>query len=96
MIRIILPPRSLYTFGPAVLHDMAKRRELIRAELGTVITLEAEDAIDLGVAWGRGNTPPVKLRFVARPGHVYRLYWLNEGFGAGMGAMDIKTGLLHG
>lgn len=94
-IRIILPPRSLYAFGPAVLHDMENRRELIRTDMGTSITLTADVPIDLGVAWGRGNTPPVKLRFTARPGHVYRLFWLAEGFGAGMGAMDIATGLLH-
>lgn len=94
-IRILLPPKSLYTFGPTVLHDMSKRQEILRAEMGAVITLAAEESIDLGVAWGRGSTPPVKLRFLAVPGHVYRLFWLTEGFGAGIGAIDINTGLLH-
>ena len=96
MIRILLPPRSLYTFGPVVLHDMRLRRELIRADKGTMVILGAAEAIELGVAWGRGNTPPVKLRFTAYPGHTYRLFWLAEGFGAGMGALDMTTGLLHG
>ena len=96
MIRIILPMRSLYTFGPAVLHDMERRTELLRAPMGSIAALTAEAPIDLGVAWGRGNTPPVKLRFTAWPGHTYRLFWLNEGFGAGMGAMDVENGLLHG
>lgn len=95
LIRIILPTRSPYAFGSAALHDMAARRELIRAGWGMVITLTAAETIDLGIAWGRGRHPPVKLRFAAEPGHVYRLFWLQEGFGAGMGAMDIKTGLLH-
>ena len=95
LIRIILPARNPYAFGFAALHDMAARRELIRAGWGTVITLTAKEAIDLGVAWGRGRHPPVKLRFQAEPGHMYRLFWLQEDFGAGMGAMDIKTGLLH-
>ncbi len=94
-IRIGLPPRSLYTLGPAVLHDMRGRKELGRAPLGTVITLTTEVPLDLGVAWGRGNTPPVKLRFMALPGHAYRLFWLTAGFGAGMGAIDMNTGLLH-
>lgn len=94
MIRIMLPPRSLYTFGPAVLHDMEARRELARGGMGAIITLAGEE-IDLGIAWGRGNTPPVKLRFMAQADHTYRLFWLTEGFGAGMGALDINTGLLH-
>ncbi len=94
-IRIMLPPWSPYAFGPAVLHDMEARRELARGEMGTVIRLKGE-MIDLGVAWGRGNTPPVKLRFMAQAGHAYRLFWLTEGFGAGMGAIDVNTGLLHG
>lgn len=94
MIRIILPPKSLYTFDPVVLHDMEDRQELVRGEMGRTILLTGEN-IDLGVAWGRGNTPPVKLRFVAQAGHVYRLFWLTEGFGAGMGVIDMNQGLLH-
>lgn len=95
MIRIKLPPKSLYTFGPIVLHDMQIRREILRLPMGLSSILEAEEPIDLGIAWGRGHTPPVKLRFTAQPGHSYRLFWLTADFGAGMGALDMTTGLLH-
>ena len=93
-IRIILPPWSPYALGAAVLHDMAADQALARGAMGTVIILQGE-RIDLGVAWGRGSTPPVKLRFTAQAGHTYRLFWLTEGFGAGMGAIDMTKGLLH-
>lgn len=88
-IRIILPPRSLYTFGPVVVHDMERRAELARAAQGTELWLTPGESLELGIAWGRGNTPPVKLRFTAVPGQTYLLYWLTEGFGAGMGVMEM-------
>lgn len=90
IIRIIAPPRSLYTFGPVVLHDMSRRTEICRIPQGSEVELPADDPIDLGVAWGRGNTPPVKLRFMAHPGRTYKLYWLTQGFGAGMGVEEQK------
>ena len=88
MIRIITPPRSLYAFGPVVVHDMARRVELCRAPQGDELVIPAEGPIDLGVAWGRGSTPPVKLRFIAEPGRIYRLHWLQQAFGAGMGVAE--------
>ena len=94
-ICIIAPPRSLYAFGPIVAQDMLRRVELGRCAQGETICLPAAEEIELGIAWGRGSTPPVKLRFTAEPGHVYRLFWLKEGFGAGMGVIDVKKGLLH-
>lgn len=89
-IRIIAPPKSLYTFGPVVVHDMVRRTELARIPQGDAIDLPAEEPLELGVAWGRGNTPPVKLRFTGVPGRTYLLYWLTVGFGAGMGAAENK------
>lgn len=87
-IRIVTPPLSLYVFGPVVAHDMICRRELCRVRQGEVMQLPAEEPIDLGIAFGRGNTPPVRLRFMAHPGRTYRLYWLAHGFGAGMGVEE--------
>lgn len=88
IIRIITPPRSLYAFGPVVVHDMVRREELCRGAQGDVIDLAAEEPIELGIAWGRGNTPPVKLRFTGVPGRRYLLYWLRQAFGAGMGVIE--------
>ena len=88
IIRIVTPPQSLYAFGPVVVHDMVQRTELTRAAQGDVIILAAEEPIELGIAWGRGSTPPVKLRFTGVPGRSYRLYWLKQAFGAGMGVAE--------
>lgn len=96
-IRIIAPPRSLYTFGPIVVHDMVRRMELCRCAQGEMLSIPAQGPIEVGIAWGRGHTPPVKLRFMAWPGGVYRLFWLTDGFGAGMevDADQVLRDLLH-
>lgn len=87
-VQIRMPPRSLYAMGGVVLHDMERRRELCRADYGGMAVLQTAGPLELGIAWGRGNTPPVKLRFRALPGRRYALYWLREGFGAGLGVKD--------
>lgn len=93
-IRIITPPRSLYVFGVVAVHDMLRREELGRTVQGGVLELAAEAPIELGIAWGRGSTPPVKLRFTGVPGRTYILYWLRQDFGAGMGVEE-KTSALQ-
>ena len=93
LIRIITPPRSLYVFGKIVAHDMMQRVELGRVSQGGEMFIPALEPIDLGIAWGRGSTPPVRLRFTAMPGRTYLLYWLKEDFGAGMGVEEISPSL---
>ncbi len=88
IVEILTPPPSLYVFGPVVAHDMLRRRELCRVRQGERMRIPAEAPIDLGIAFGRGKTPPVKLRFMAYPGRTYRLYWLAQSFGAGMGVKE--------
>ena len=88
VIRIIAPPWSPYAFGPVVAHDMVRREELCRVAQGGEIILTADMPIELGIAWGRGSTPPVKLRFTGLPGHTYTLFWLKRDFGAGMGVKE--------
>ena len=92
IIRIITPPRSPYAFGPFVAHDMLRRRELMRVPQGRELLIPTLEPIDLGIAWGRGGTPPVKLRFMALPGRTYILYWLRQGFGALLGVEEIEKG----
>ncbi len=88
IVEIVTPPASLYVFGLVVAHDMIARRELCRVRQGKKMRIPAEEPIDLGIAFGRGNTPPVRLRFVAYPGGTYRLYWLTQSFGTGMGVEE--------
>lgn len=88
-IRIAAPPCSLYYFGDITAVDMATERVLGRVAQGGAMDIPAEEAVDLGIAWSRTGTPTVKLRFAAYPGRAYRLYWLNQGFGAGMGVDEI-------
>ena len=88
IVEILTPPPSLYVFGPVVAHDMLRRRELCRVCQGERMRIPADVPIDMGIAFGRGMTPPVKLRFTACPGRTYQLYWLAQGFGAGMGVAE--------
>ncbi|MBQ4579970.1 MAG: hypothetical protein IJA83_04855 [Clostridia bacterium] len=70
MIRIMLPMRSLYTFGPAVLHDMERRTELLRAPMGSIAALTAEAPHRPGRCLGPGEYPAGKAA-VHRPAGAY-------------------------
>lgn len=92
MIRIIAPPQNLYFFGKIQAVDMTTEALLAETSPGGQMELPAEKPIDLGVAWSRLGAPAVKLRFLAEPGHTYRLQWLKEDFAAGMAVQsDCET-----
>lgn len=84
-ICIVLPPPSLYVFGQIVAYDMTWHTELFRACPGEVMCIRADGPVEIGIAFGRGRTPGIRLRFAAQPGRIYRLFWLENDFGTGMG-----------
>lgn len=87
-IRIILPPRNLCCLGSFAVVNMATEEELARGEARETITILTDACMDIGIASVRLGAPAVRLRFIASPGKIYRLLWMNHGFGAGMGVLE--------
>lgn len=91
VIRIAMPPENPCCIGYFAAVGMDTEQELGRAAAGETMTLPADSPIDLGIAVVRIGAPAVGLRFQARPGQTYGLYWRTRGFGACLGVEE--TGL---
>ncbi len=88
VIRIAMPPKNPYCIGRFAAVNMDTDQELGRAAAGETMTLPADSPIDLDIAVVRIGAPAVGLRFQARPGQTYGLYWRTRGFGACLGAEE--------